>query len=305
MAPGVEACFIVEKSILPGQAGTLSGLDICLAAEAVAGRNTIEGAQKTAGCWRIYCLTKAARSELIIGGLCMGGQSLTILDKNPFIVSRPDSLSTKLIVGNIPISVSNAEIGDALKDLGVEDRSPIREETYRDKDGGLTRFKTGRRFVYITLPTKPLPKTTKVGGSFFAYLYYREQQKVGAGESRGWETGGKTTKEHVEGSSVESMEGETHPESHRVEPNQTSEFTQRSRASLPKKHTTLERFHKKITRSRSLSTTGGNKRHLSAETINNSDKKQKGDQNCKQNTQHNENYQVESEVDWFDKITDS
>ncbi|GFR88838.1 hypothetical protein ElyMa_000779200 [Elysia marginata] len=188
--------------------------------------------------------------------------SLTILDKNPFIVRRPESPYTKLIVGNIPISVSNAEIGDALKDLGVEARSSIREETYRDKDGGLTRFKTGRRFVYITLSTKPLPKTTKVGDSFFfAYLYYREQQKVGAGENRRWETGGKTTKEHVEGSSVESVEGEIHPESHRVEPNQTSESTQRSRASLPKKQTTLETFHKKITRSRSLSTTGRNETH--------------------------------------------
>ncbi|GFR90758.1 hypothetical protein ElyMa_002575700 [Elysia marginata] len=64
---------------------------------------------------------------------------------------------------------------DALGALGVALRSPIKDEHYRDEMGGLTHFKSSRRFVYINIPKTPLPKMMKVGANFTAYLYYREQ----------------------------------------------------------------------------------------------------------------------------------
>ncbi|GFS05761.1 hypothetical protein ElyMa_002946100 [Elysia marginata] len=71
---------------------------------------------------------------------------------------------------------------DALGALGVALRSPIKDKHYRDEMGGLTRFKSGRRFVYINIPKTPLPKMMKVGANFTAYLYYREQS---SGENGG------------------------------------------------------------------------------------------------------------------------
>ena len=61
-------------------------------------------------------------------------------------------------------------------------RTLFREETYRDAEGRLTRFKTERRFVYIDIPKTPLPKSMKIGPNFLGFLYYREQE---AGKDEG------------------------------------------------------------------------------------------------------------------------
>ena len=106
---------------------------------------------------------------------------MTVLDTNPFL-THSDGPTTKLIIGNVPISVANSEIEKGLKELDVCLRSPFKEETYRDSEGRTTRFKTGRRFVYIDIPKIPLPKKMKIGPSILGFLYYREQE---AGTSEG------------------------------------------------------------------------------------------------------------------------
>ena len=112
---------------------------------------------------------------------------MAVLDTNPFL-THSDCPTTKLIIGNVPISVANSEIEKRLKELDVCLRSPFKEKTYRDSEGRTPRFKTGRRFVYIDIPKIPLPKKMKIGPSFLGFLHYREQE---AGKGEG--DGGKTT----------------------------------------------------------------------------------------------------------------
>ena len=49
-------------------------------------------------------------------------------------------------------------------------------EKIRNRDGKLTRFLTGRRFIFIEIPDKPLVTEVAVGG-FKASLYHKEQPK--------------------------------------------------------------------------------------------------------------------------------
>ena len=73
--------------------------------------------------------------------------------------------------------MSNEVILDALKEMdGVTPRSDLKEEYYREKNGKLSAFKSGRRFIYIDKPPHPLPKTFQV--SFWrATLYYKGQKE--------------------------------------------------------------------------------------------------------------------------------
>ena len=161
----ITACYIVRATITPDSRQSVDGLEICQACEALTGIGTIDGAQIISGLWRIYPLTMQARRFLEINGINFRGQALSVLDKNPFF-SRGDGPTAKLVIGNILISVASS----ALKKQGVGIRSSIKDETYRDRNGQLTRFKTGRRFVYIDLPVSPLPKYIRIGANLLGLL---------------------------------------------------------------------------------------------------------------------------------------
>ena len=121
-----------------------------------------------------------ARNQLLIEGIVLGGCSVSLSDKNPFILRGAENTeipATKLFVSDIPISVDNKDIESALLRIGCVFRSSLFMERIRNKDGKLTRFVTGRRFVFISLPEKPLDRSLKVGG-FSAQLYYKEQPKA-------------------------------------------------------------------------------------------------------------------------------
>ena len=64
---------------------------------------------------------------------------------------------------------------NAIQSLGVKICSSLIEERDRDPSGKLTRWKTGRRFLYMAVPAKPLPKTLRIG-IFTASLYHKEQR---------------------------------------------------------------------------------------------------------------------------------
>ena len=59
--------------------------------------------------------------------------------------------------------------------FGCELRSGVILERARNADQKLTRFLTGRRFVFITVPTTPLDRTLQVN-VFKATVYHREQK---------------------------------------------------------------------------------------------------------------------------------
>ena len=174
----VPACFffadVIDRSI--------SGYQVCKAIQQVIGtRGKVTGAQVLNGLYRIYLSSNEARKILIAQGVTIGDTYVSVIEVNPKIVRGAEqSPSVKIIIGNIPLSVSNDEIENGVKNVeGVHLRSRLFFENYRDDEGGLSSFKTGRRFAYIDPPSKPLPHRFQVG-MWKATLYHWGQKKKNA-----------------------------------------------------------------------------------------------------------------------------
>ena len=85
----------------------------------------------------------------------------------------------RAIIGNVPLSVSNTEIYDSFSAIeGVQTRSKLYYEGYRNEDKTLTSFKTGRRFIYIDTPKKPLPRFFQVGSWRATLYHYGQKEKL-------------------------------------------------------------------------------------------------------------------------------
>ena len=174
----VNPVFLKRKDIPRSDVERVTVLEICLSGERVSGQGTVVGAQEIHGLWRIYPTTTAARNELLIRGLKLRNVTVKVCADNPFSLrdgAGNEKPSTKVFIGNVPISVADSEIEHSLVSLGCELRSDVKQQRARDTDGKLTRFLTGSRFVFITLPPSPLEKTMKV--SFFTASVYHKEQK--------------------------------------------------------------------------------------------------------------------------------
>ncbi|KAK7480617.1 hypothetical protein BaRGS_00028193 [Batillaria attramentaria] len=128
------------------------------------GYGSIVGAQKIGPVWRVYPQNNDARVKLLIDGLTLRGHTVSCNDKNPLMVASASKngqpiRTTKLIIGNIPISFNNEDIEQTVIKLGCVPRSNLFLEKDRDETGALTRWVTGRRFIYIDIPPEPLPQT--------------------------------------------------------------------------------------------------------------------------------------------------
>ncbi|GFS13058.1 hypothetical protein ElyMa_001387400 [Elysia marginata] len=66
-------------------------------------------------------------------------------------------------------------ITSGLEKIGVVCRSNIFMERVRDPNGKLTHWLTGRRFIWINVPKKPIMQMINIG-HFKASLYYKEQK---------------------------------------------------------------------------------------------------------------------------------
>lgn len=172
----VEPVFLKNRDI-PDSENRISGLDLCLAGEQSSGRGSIVGAQDIRGLWRIYPATRQARNDLLTKGMTVRNCCLQVAGTNPFILKDAgyEKPATKVWVSDLPISVASNEIENSLSQIGCELRSKIMNERYRDADGKLTRFETGRRFVFISIPSIPLEKTLRIA-NFTAKIYHKEQK---------------------------------------------------------------------------------------------------------------------------------
>ena len=99
------------------------------------------------------------------------------MDTNPFLMrdTGVEIESTRLTIGDIPLSYSNKEIEDYLLSKGCKPLSALKYELERDEAGQLTHWKTGRRFIFIEMPSSPLPRDVRIG-RFQAKLYHKEQK---------------------------------------------------------------------------------------------------------------------------------
>ena len=169
MATGgsVEPVFIRNQDKPDSEHEPVGVIEICHDAEAVSGEETIFGAQNIRDLWRIYPKSGEARQLLLARGIMIREVMLQPMHTNPYSV--PDQIGkeipvTKVWIDNIPISCLNDEIEVSSRRIGCEIRSKIVEERERGKDKKLTRFVTGRRYVYISTPEKPLDKTLEIAG---------------------------------------------------------------------------------------------------------------------------------------------
>ena len=175
MVESVPACFFfvgnVDRSV--------TGYQICCSCEEVTGDGGITGAQRLHGLWRIYPATTQARNQLLMKGVTIGGIYVPIIGTNPHLVDgASDTPTIKIIIGNIGLSVADTEIEKELKNInGLVLRSKLYDECYRDENGKLSLFKSGRRFAYISEPPHPLPREFQVG-KWKATLYHPGQKRV-------------------------------------------------------------------------------------------------------------------------------
>ena len=176
----VRPVFLKQTDIPDAENNRPTVLELCLAGERVTGQGSILGAQAIRGLWRLYPATAAARNDLLVKGIRLRDTSIQVSNDNPFILrdgSGAEKPSTKVWVDNIPLSVADTEVEHSLTKIGCELRSKIQLERARDSDNRLTRFLTGRRFLFITTPQTPLDKTLKVN-IFQAHIFHKEQKQA-------------------------------------------------------------------------------------------------------------------------------
>eukprot|EP00745_Piridium_sociabile_P012589 TRINITY_DN19220_c0_g1_i3.p2 TRINITY_DN19220_c0_g1~~TRINITY_DN19220_c0_g1_i3.p2 ORF type:complete len:120 (-),score=19.90 TRINITY_DN19220_c0_g1_i3:927-1286(-) len=111
---GTPPVFLPLRNLPPENENHYTVREICTAAEKSSGYNSIIGAQRIGGLWRIYSKSVDYRNTLLLSGIEVRNHSINLFDKNPFIVrtaqGEEEVKTTKLIVGNLPLSYSNEEI---------------------------------------------------------------------------------------------------------------------------------------------------------------------------------------------------
>ena len=151
--------------------------ELCLDSEKVSGVNSIEGAQLIKNLWRVYPLSIESRSDLLIAGIEVRGKAVTVHDINPLAArdSRgQEKPTTRLIIADLSLHMEEKDIKNVLEKLRVQMVSQIFFELAKNPDRSLSRFKTGRHFVFIKVPEKPLARNIKLG-IFSARLLHKEQ----------------------------------------------------------------------------------------------------------------------------------
>ena len=157
----------------------ISHVEICEATEAITGFDSCVGCQRLGAVWRVYPANRLIRAQLAGQQISIRGRKVSLTLQSPFSFIGPDGQeipSTRLTVDGLPVSVSSADIEGYIRKAGANLRSPVMWEKARTRQGQLSRWITGRRYLFIDLPTVPLPHRISVG-SFSASLFYREQHR--------------------------------------------------------------------------------------------------------------------------------
>ncbi len=154
--------------------------EICKAAERISGFKSVFGAQRLGSLWRLYPTNKEARAKLANAKLLIRNKCISLCSQNPLAMRDAQGNevpTTKLIIDGVPVSVSAQVLMDHITEVGYKPRSSLQWEMARNSEGQLTRFATGRRFVWIDLPSSSLPSMVKIPPRWQARLYYRERPK--------------------------------------------------------------------------------------------------------------------------------
>ena len=166
--------LFVQSKDLPKSDKQIYGLEVYNAVEAATGKlDKAECVQKIRGLWRITLKCNLSRAAILTKGLSIRGHHVTVLSKNPFLSPEGEE-TVSLKINNVPYSVSHETIKNKLRSIGVVLTNEMQWEMYKD-DNKMLACKTGRRFVSICPPKKPLPKSIKIADKFTAFLSYQGQ----------------------------------------------------------------------------------------------------------------------------------
>ena len=90
-APGpalVQPVFLLNKSLPAVEEKDYIVAEICAAAERTAGFETVEGAQRIGGLWRLYAKDNDVRIKLLVSGIIQRGQYVQPHEKKPVYCER-------------------------------------------------------------------------------------------------------------------------------------------------------------------------------------------------------------------------
>ena len=174
----VKPLFVKVRDLPCSDEHNYKVTELCRACEKAAGPQSMDGAQRIGGLWRLYPANMAARTSLLMSGIALRGLQVSLLDTNPFFIKGGDGSevkTTRVSISDIPLSYANSVIEETLLKLGCKLMSVLKYECDRDERGKLTRWRNGRRFAYVELPKEPLTSEVKVG-QFMAKIYHKEQR---------------------------------------------------------------------------------------------------------------------------------
>ena len=152
--------------------------EVCNAAALIVGTQAIEGAQQIKNLWRLYTTSEDARCQLLTQGISLRNKYIQLLDKNPYITrnNANDAQNVKITVSDIPLSFDNQCILEHLKtEYDIEPVSDIKYQYERTKEGKLTHYKNGNRFIFVKGPlSKALPRKGQIA-NFPCRFYHPDQ----------------------------------------------------------------------------------------------------------------------------------
>ena len=179
--PGITTVFVMANS-LPDFGKPIYGSEIAQSLIDVVGRENVDTVQKINGVWRLSVNNPKARLEILRRGFTVRNHSVSVLNENPYLIGGEETI--QIIISNIPSSVADEEIKHSLRMEGLKIGTKFRYEQYRDNDKKMISVKTGRRFINIAPPQKPLPKKITVANIFIGFVT-RFEKKEDLGKDQG------------------------------------------------------------------------------------------------------------------------
>eukprot|EP00745_Piridium_sociabile_P022853 TRINITY_DN35649_c0_g1_i3.p1 TRINITY_DN35649_c0_g1~~TRINITY_DN35649_c0_g1_i3.p1 ORF type:complete len:188 (-),score=36.69 TRINITY_DN35649_c0_g1_i3:30-593(-) len=83
-ASAVHPVFLLNKHLPAVEVKDFTVPGLCVAAERCSGYESMEGAQRIGGLWRLYPLSNEGRNKLLTGGILLRGLLVQPSDTNPF-----------------------------------------------------------------------------------------------------------------------------------------------------------------------------------------------------------------------------
>ncbi|XP_071948811.1 uncharacterized protein [Antedon mediterranea] len=168
----VKPVFVKDDDIRNKNEDYIKEEDIYFALTDVINCDNLIGTQKVKNLWRIYINDHGERVKVITSGLSIKGKQVTVYDLNPYI--NADENLIRVLVKDIPLSVRNEEITNALKKLGCKIIGEIQLIKFRIQ-GKLSRFLNGDRAIFVERFKGSLPRFIKVN-NFSARLFHKDQK---------------------------------------------------------------------------------------------------------------------------------